>query len=125
MNYIHRQPQTQLPTPSTSGSTKRSHHHIESQRNNPKRLHSVVSSLDSSYSFNSSNKKSVPAPPSTVASSFQSSTISNQLRKSILRALQLAPLRSISPENWDVDQVSFWLNAMDFGSIADNFKCKV
>ncbi|KAI8890156.1 PH-domain-containing protein, partial [Backusella circina FSU 941] len=69
MNYIHRQTQTQLPTPSTSGSTKRSHHHIESQRNNPKRLHS-----------------------------------------------------SISPENWDVDQVSFWLTAMDFGSIADNFK---
>ncbi|KAF1796268.1 hypothetical protein FB192DRAFT_1467096, partial [Mucor lusitanicus] len=44
------------------------------------------------------------------------------LRRSIINTLFLPSLRSTTPEDWDVDQVEIWLNAMSFGSIATHFK---
>lgn len=49
---------------------------------------------------------------------------STQLKKSVIQSLSHPKLKSTSPEDWDTDQVEIWLNAIDFGSIAANFKSK-
>ncbi|KAI8640458.1 hypothetical protein BD408DRAFT_419749 [Parasitella parasitica] len=123
MNYItFQQPHQQiidLPTPSTSDTTNttiKKPIHIDTNL-----LDGEISespSVRSCYSFTCPISSSSTTGPA-------SSTYSNggtALRRSVINTLFLPSLRSNSPEDWDVDQVEIWLNAMNFGSIATNFK---
>ncbi|CEP14218.1 hypothetical protein [Parasitella parasitica] len=123
MNYItFQQPHQQiidLPTPSTSDTTNttiKKPIHIDTNL-----LDGEISespSVRSCYSFTCPISSSSTTGPA-------SSTYSNggtALRRSIINTLFLPSLRSNSPEDWDVDQVEIWLNAMSFSSIAANFK---
>ncbi|KAI8988119.1 hypothetical protein BDF20DRAFT_832992 [Mycotypha africana] len=77
----------------------------------------------SSYSF------TCPTGPTTAAAT---AALSNHLggfnnvaiRRLVIKALFLPALRSTPPETWNVNQVEIWLNAMDFQSVATNFKCQ-
>ncbi|KAG0167078.1 polar growth protein [Apophysomyces sp. BC1034] len=100
-------PSPQLPTPSTSTSTKKS-------RDQLPRANSL-SSLSSIQSHPTSTRPvMINAPTST----------SKNLQRQIRASLSLPGLRNHSPEDWDVDQVSLWLDAMGFGSVAANFKAQ-
>ncbi|KAI9268478.1 hypothetical protein EDC94DRAFT_514032 [Helicostylum pulchrum] len=97
MNYITFEPCHLLPTPSSSDTTKKSSYH--------------------------NLMNSITGPSSTISNiSATSSNTNHVLRRSIINTLFLPTLRSNSPEEWDIDQVEIWLNAMNFGSIADTFK---
>lgn len=126
MNYItFQQPHQQiieLPTPSTSDSinitstTATKSIHIDTNLLNDKINESL--SVRSSYSFT--------CPISSSTTGQISSTFSNggaAVRRLIINTLFLPSLKSTTPEEWDMDQVEVWLNAMGFGSIATNFKC--
>ncbi|KAF7730053.1 polar growth protein [Apophysomyces ossiformis] len=96
-NSLHQQ-QQQLPTPSTSSSTRKSKDRL---RNNS------TTSLSSSYS--------TPRPTKSAAS---------KLQPSITASLALPALKDTPADEWSCDQVAIWLEAMGFGSIADNFKAQ-
>ncbi|KAI8146167.1 hypothetical protein BJV82DRAFT_600757 [Fennellomyces sp. T-0311] len=91
---------TQLPTPSTSTSTKKSRDQLPRA--------SSISSLNSTQSH------SAPARSLTTAT--------KNVQKTLISVLALPALKNTSPEDWDVDQVAVWLHAMGFESVADNFK---
>ena len=93
---------TQLPTPSTSASTKKSRDQL------PR--------ANSTSSLNSTQSHSTPARSLTTAS--------KNVKKTLASALTIPILKNTSPEDWDVDQVAAWLGAMGFESIAANFKSK-
>jgi hypothetical protein len=137
MNYVTSQPfhqqQQLLPTPSTSDKTtktnSRSSQHRLSQIDTKS---TVISEQDdpspsarSSYSFACpiTTGRSSTSMSNHSATSLQTSANNNALRRSVINTLFLPNLRSTSPEEWDIDQVEVWLNAMNFGSIAANFKC--
>ncbi|KAI9491726.1 hypothetical protein BDB00DRAFT_912561 [Zychaea mexicana] len=91
---------TQLPTPSTSASTRKSRDHL------PR--------ASSMSSLNSTQSHSAPARSLTTAT--------KNVQKTLAAALTLPNLRNTSPEDWDVDQVAAWLDVMGFESVAGNFK---
>lgn len=126
MNYISFEPCHLLPTPSSSDTTKKSSYHNLSHINTsiPEELQNELSpSVRSSYSF-TCPVNSTTGPSSTISNiSATSSNTNHVLRRSIINTLFLPTLRSTPPEEWDIDQVEIWLNAMNFGSIADTFKC--
>lgn len=100
-----------LPTPSSS--TKP--HHIDTS------LTEDSPSVRSSYSFTCPVSSSMVTTNSNISNT---TNCSNVLRRLVISTLFLPLLRSKSPEEWNMDQVEVWLNAMNFGSIAANFKCK-
>lgn len=126
MNYItFEQPHQQiidLLTPSTSDSTNATKKPMPIDTNVLDDEISESPSVRSSYSFTCPISSSSTTGPS--ASSTHSSSGGVALRRSIINTLFLPSLRSTTPEDWDVDQVEIWLNAMSFGSIATHFKCK-
>ncbi|KAG2227778.1 hypothetical protein INT45_002016, partial [Circinella minor] len=91
---------TQLPTPSTSASTKKSRDQL------PR--------VGSTSSLNSTKSYSTPARSLTTAN--------KNVQKTLASALTIPILKNTSPEDWDVDQVAAWLVAMGFESVAANFK---
>ncbi|ORZ02557.1 hypothetical protein BCR43DRAFT_465682 [Syncephalastrum racemosum] len=100
---------SQLPTPSTSSSTRKSNR--------------LVRDLSSS----SLNSESYPPPPPQRAaanSRLPTSPTSKNMQKVLVSALAHPTLRNTTPEDWDVDQVGAWLVAMGFENIADNFKAQ-
>ncbi|KAK4511887.1 Glyco_hydro_15 domain-containing protein [Mucor velutinosus] len=127
MNYItfeqpHRQI-TDLLTPSTFDSTNATTSTKEPMPIDTSVLEDEISkspSVRSSYSF------TCPVSSSSTTGPGASSTHSNSggaaLRRSVINALFLPSLRPTTPEDWDIDQVETWLNAMNFGSIATHFK---
>ncbi|KAG2229100.1 hypothetical protein INT48_003203 [Thamnidium elegans] len=125
MNYITFEPCHLLPTPSSSDTTKKSSYHNLSHINTSisEELQNELSpSVRSSYSF-TCPVNSMTGPSSTISNiSATSSNTNHVLRRSIINTLFLPTLRSNPPEEWDIDQVKIWLNAMNFGSIADTFK---
>ncbi|KAL7322338.1 hypothetical protein PS15p_211967 [Mucor circinelloides] len=127
MNYItFEQPHQQiidLPTPSTSDSTNTTTSTKKPMHIDTNLLDNEISespSVRSSYSFTCPISSSSTTGPS--ASSTHSNSGGVALRRSIVNSLFLPSLRSTTPEDWDIDQVEIWLNAMNFGSIATNFK---
>lgn len=132
MNYITFQPYQQqqqqlvmLPTPSTSDTSKKSStqylSHIDTAVPEEHHLKETTSpSTRSSYSFTCPISSNTSPTTSNNSNSSHSNTV---LRRLVISSLFLPSLRSISPEEWDVDQVEVWLNSMNFGSIAANFKC--
>lgn len=126
MNYItFQQPHQQiieLPTPSTSDSTN------TTSTTAKKPIHIDTNLLDDEISESPSVRSSYSftCPISSSTTGPTSSTYSNggaAIRRLIINTLFLPSLRSTTPEEWDMDQVEIWLNAMSFGSIATNFKC--
>lgn len=112
MNYITFEPfEHELPTSTTNKSSL---------------CHPIDTSLPESYSFNCP-LSSTTGPPSSISniSASSSNHNSNILRRLVINSLFLPTLRSTSPEEWDMDQVQVWLTAMNFGCIADNFKCNL
>ncbi|KAI8878418.1 PH-domain-containing protein [Backusella circina FSU 941] len=97
MNYVSKEEfqRSRYPTPSISGSTKKNMNY---------------------YNNNLISETSYPYSTSTTAS--------NQLKRNIVNSLYLPDLKKISPEYWDIDQVSIWLHAMGFISVVENFKCQ-
>lgn len=144
MNYIlpqqqpcKQQQQQLLPTPSNSDTTKKSfqHHpsHIDTSTVNTTNSNSTTPttpisadspSARSSYSYTC---LITTGRSSTSMSNHSNSTTQSHnntaLRISVINTLFLPQLQSTSPEEWDMDQVEVWLDAMNFGSIAANFKC--
>lgn len=100
-------PSSQLPTPSTSTSTRRSRE---------RRLGRVssVSSLNSSQPSHS-------APPFRSLTT-NVTTNARNIQKNLTAALALPSLKDSDVEDWNVDQVAIWLHAMGFSTVADNFK---
>ncbi|GAN11606.1 conserved hypothetical protein [Mucor ambiguus] len=127
MNYItFEQPQQQiidLLTPSTSDSTNTKTSTKKPMPIDTNLLDDEISespSVRSSYSFTCPISSSSTTGPS--ASSTHSNSGGAALRRSIINTLFLPSLRCTTPEDWDVDQVEIWLNAMKFGTIATHFK---
>lgn len=137
MNYITLEPYQQqqqqqqqqslamLPTPSTSDKSKKSSlqylSHIDTAAPEEQQLQlkeATSPSARSSYSFTCPISSTSP----TTSNNSNNSHSNNVLRRLVISSLFLPSLRSISPEEWDVDQVEVWLNSMNFGSIAANFK---
>lgn len=129
MNYItFEQPHQQiidLLTPSTSDSTNTTTSAKKPMHIDTNLLDNETSespSVRSSYSFTCPISSSSTTGPSTSSTHSNSGGVA--LRRSIVNTLFLPSLRSTTPEDWDIDQVEIWLNAMNFGSIATNFKRK-
>ncbi|EPB83337.1 hypothetical protein HMPREF1544_09927 [Mucor circinelloides 1006PhL] len=127
MNYItFEQPHQQiidLLTPSTSDSTNTTTSAKKPMHIDTNLLDNETSespSVRSSYSFTCPISSSSTTGPSTSSTHSNSGGVA--LRRSIVNTLFLPSLRSTTPEDWDIDQVEIWLNAMNFGSIATNFK---
>lgn len=129
MNYItFEQPHQQiidLLTPSTSDST---HTTTSTKKPMPIDTNVLDDEISESPSVRSSYSFTCPISSSSTTGPSASSTHSNSggvaLRRSVINALFLPSLRSSTPEDWDIEQVEIWLNAMNFGSIATHFKCK-
>ncbi|KAF7728370.1 polar growth protein [Apophysomyces ossiformis] len=100
-------PSPQLPTPSTSTSTKKSREQLPRANS--------LSSLSSIQSHPTCTRPVVINAPSSAC---------KNLQRQIIASLALSDLRHRSPEEWDVDQVSIWLEAMGFGTVAANFKAQ-
>lgn len=103
-NILHQQ--QQLPTPSTSASTT---------RRSPDHRNNSVSSIASAKSQQQQQHGSSLSRPLTL---------SKNVHKILATALALPQLQSTLPEDWTVDQVAVWMEAMGFDTVADNFKCK-
>ncbi|CAO3616286.1 unnamed protein product [Mucor fragilis] len=127
MNYItFEQPHQQiidLLTPSTSDST---HTTTSTKKPIPIDTNVLDDEISESPSVRSSYSFTCPISSSSTTGPSASSTHSNSggvaLRRSVINALFLPSLRSSTPEDWDIEQVEIWLNAMNFGSIATHFK---
>jgi hypothetical protein len=135
MNYVSKEDfqRSQYPASTISGSTRKNikHHHSNvisevDYQNGIRPDSSVTSSLDSSYTLSDYSQPitATTAPSLNFSSYSTSTTASNQLKKNIVNTFYLPDLKKISPEYWDIDQVSIWLHAMGFSTVVENFKCK-
>jgi hypothetical protein len=125
MNYITYDwpttyPLTKLPTPSFSDSTIRKKPNYIDAASRFEDEGSESPSVRSSYSFTCPITSLANGPLSIMSNN--SSYSNSALRRSVISTLFLPNLRSTSPEDWDVDQVEIWLNAMNFECVAMNFK---
>lgn len=105
-NILHQQ---QLPTPSTSASTT---------RRSPDLRNNSVSSIASAKSQQQKQLQQGTSPSRPL-------TLSKNVHKILATALALPELKSTLPEDWTVDQVAVWMDAMGFDAVADNFKGKL